>query len=137
MFRENVLVKNDVIKRISTTMVPVALNYQRVQDTKSPESRFLRPLIGSKGDRQGVYIFSPSGKKLGQGISFGNMKVKTLKMIAQALKTFGPVSPRKVKKASLNLFRGKGVRPDGSVRLASCGQLLSILGFGGVIPSWK
>jgi hypothetical protein len=32
MFRENVLVNERIIERISSTMVPVALNYEKVQD---------------------------------------------------------------------------------------------------------
>ena len=59
MFRENVLVHEDIIDRISATMVPVALDYQKVLDRKSPEARFLLPLLKEKGDRQGIWVFSP------------------------------------------------------------------------------
>ena len=118
MFRENVLVKDDVIDRISKTMVPVAMDYEIVQKNASPEARFVNRLVGSEGHTAGVYIFSPDGKKLGSGVSFGNMRVKTLRMIAASLEKFGPVEPRKFEAIDLNPYRGIGVRPDGSVRLA-------------------
>ena len=118
MFRENVLTKDDVIDRISKTMVPVAINYERVQRGNSPEARFVRRLLGAEGDRQGVYIFSPSGRMLASGVSFGDMKAKTHRMIDKAFGSFGPVQPRLVEKIQLNPYRGKGIRSDGSVRLA-------------------
>jgi len=39
--------------------------------------------------------------------------------------------------ANPNLKRQKQPKKRPEKDLASCGQLLSILGFGGVIPSWK
>ena len=118
MFRENVLTKDDVINRISKAMVPVAVNYESVQKGNSPEARFVRRLLGAEGDRQGVYIFSPSGKMLASGVSFGDMRAKTHRMIDKALGSFGSFQPRSVEKIQLNPYRGKGIRPDGSVRLA-------------------
>ncbi len=43
MFRENVLVNQQIIDRVSETMIPVALDYQKVLDQKTPEARFLLP----------------------------------------------------------------------------------------------
>ncbi len=65
MFRENVLVNEDVINRISETMIPVALDYQKVLDRKSPEARLLLPLMKQRNQEQGLWIFSPQGKALG------------------------------------------------------------------------
>ncbi len=118
MFRENVLVRDDVIERISESMIPVALDYQKVLNRKSREARFLLPLMKEKGDLQGIWLFSPQGQKLGHGVSFGNMHEKTMRMIDNALETFGPVKPRRVAKVELNPHRGTGFRSDGSVRLA-------------------
>ena len=118
MFRENVLVKDDIIDRISETMIPIALNYQKVLDRRSAESRFLRPLMKREGDNQGAWIFTPEGKTLGRFSGFGDMRGKTKRMIEDALETFGPVTLREVDDGVADPDRGKGYRKDGSVRLA-------------------
>ena len=118
MFRENVLVKKDIIDRLSETMIPVALDYQKMLDRKTREARYLLPLMKERGDKQGVWIFSPQGKTLGRGVSFGNMHGKTHRMIDKALKTFGSVKVRRVAKVETHPHRGKGFRSDGSVCLA-------------------
>ena len=66
MFRENVLIKNDIIERVSETMIPVALDYQKVMDRTTSDSRFIRSLIKQPGDIQGVYVLSHRGKILGR-----------------------------------------------------------------------
>jgi|GEM_PF-7055436 hypothetical protein len=120
MFRENVLIKDDVIERISQTMVPVVLDYQKVLNRNSREARFLLPMMKEKAkdDLQGFWLFTPAGKNLGHGVGFVKMKEKTMRMIDNALDAFGTVEPRRFEKVELNPHRGIGFRTDGSVRLA-------------------
>ena len=118
MFRENVLVNQQIIDRVSQTMVPVALDYQKVLNRNSPEARFLLPLMKKRSDKQGVWIFTPRGKALGGFVGFGDMLGQTKRVIEGALKAFGPVEPRKVAKVGTHGDRGKGFRSDGSVCLA-------------------
>ncbi|MCZ6765690.1 MAG: hypothetical protein O7D32_02030 [bacterium] len=120
MFRENVLVRDDIIERIAGTMIPLALDYQKVINRRSKESQFLLPLMKKKkGDKQGVWIFSPKGKVLGGPLSgFGNMVQKTKGLVENALRHFGPVTARKRNVVATHPYRGKGVKSDGSVCLA-------------------
>ena len=118
MFRENVLVNDEIIARITGNMIPVALDYQKMLQRGSKEARFLLPLMKQRSDKQGVWIFSPQGKYLGGFIGFGNMVQKTKAIIDNALKAFGPVTPRKARVVDTHPYRGKGVMPNGSVSLA-------------------
>jgi hypothetical protein len=99
-------------------MVPVALDYQKVQDSASKEAQFIRPLMKQRKQEQGVWIFSPEGKALGGFSGFGNMVGQTKQVIDDALKDFGPVTPRKIEPADANPHRGIGFMPDGGVCLA-------------------
>ena len=118
MFRESVLVNEEVIKRVSETMVPIALNYQLVLDRSNSESKHIRSLIDRPGDIQGVYVFSPDGKQLGGSIGFGDMVGKTKRMLEASLKAFGPVKIRQAPARKLLPNRGIGFNADGGVTLA-------------------
>jgi hypothetical protein len=118
MFRENVLTKPQIIDRITSTMVPVAVDFQKVQDTTSRESRFLKPMMEQRKQDQGVWIVSPDGKALGGFIGFGDMAGRMKQVIDDALEAFGSVEPRRTAPADTHPHRGKGVMADGSVCLA-------------------
>ena len=45
MFRENVLTQDEIIDRIASTMVPVALDYQKFENPRSKESQLLHLLM--------------------------------------------------------------------------------------------
>ena len=116
MFRENVLTKDEMIERIASTMVPVAVDRWKADDPKTREAQFLQPFLKKNPPNGSPCIYSPEGKVLGdfQGYDFGRMK----QVIDDALKAFGPVKPRKVKPVETHPYRGKGVMRDGSVCLA-------------------
>jgi hypothetical protein len=118
MFRENVLTQREIIDRIASTMVPVALDYQTLQDAKSPEAKLLLPLMTQRDQDQGVWIFAPDGKALGGFVGFGDMVGQTKDVIEGALKSFGPITPRRVEPVETDPYRGRGVMQDGSVCLA-------------------
>jgi hypothetical protein len=86
MFRENVLVREDIIDRISETMIPVAPDYQKVLNRESHESRLVRSMIKDLGDIQGVRVMTPDGRILGKFSGFGDMAGKAKRMIEDALK---------------------------------------------------
>lgn len=120
MFRENVLTQDVIIERVASTMVPVALDYQKVLDSRSKEAQFLRPLMRQRNQQQGVWIFSPEGKALGGFEGFGDMVGQTRRIIEDALRAFGPVKPREAMAVDTHPYRGKGVMRDGRVCLAEC-----------------
>ena len=116
MFRENVLTKDEIIDRIASTMVPVAVDRWKAEDPKTREAQFLQPFLKRNPAKGSPCIYSPEGKVLGEfhGFDFARMK----NVIDDALKAFGPVEPRKVKPVEIHPYRGKGVMRDGSVSLA-------------------
>lgn len=116
MFRENVLTKDEIIDRIASTMIPVAVDRWKAEDPKTKEAQFLQPFLKKNPAKGSPCIYSPEGTVLGdfQGYDFGRMK----QVIDDALKAFGPVKPRKVKPVETHPYRGKGMMRDGSVSLA-------------------
>jgi len=118
MFRENVLTNDEIIDRISTTMIPVVVDYQKAQDPNTREGKFLLPLMKQRKQDQGVWIFSPEGKALGGFVGFGDMVAQTRKTIDDALKAFGSVAPRHVAAQDTQPHRGKGIMPNGGVCIA-------------------
>jgi len=118
MFRENVLTQDSIIDRISSTMVPVVVDFQTIQDPKSKEGQLLRPLMKQRKQEQGVWIFSPDGKALGGFVGFGDMVGQTTQVIEDALKVFGPVKLREAKGVATHPYWGNGVMPNGRVCLA-------------------
>lgn len=121
MFRENVLNHPDVIDRLARRMVPIAVNYETVQDSLSPESQFLRPLMKQRPERrdeQGVWIFSPQGQVLGGFVGFGDMLGRTKEEIDRALEAGANTKLAEREVEVVHPFRGKDVRQDGSVSLA-------------------
>jgi hypothetical protein len=118
MFRENVLTDEGIIRLVAETMVPVALDHRRLQDTDTPEAQFLLPLMKQRDQDQGVWIFAPDGKALGGFVGFGDMAGQTRKTIEEALEAFGPVERREAEPEPLHPYRGRGTMHDGSVCLA-------------------
>lgn len=126
MFRENVLVNDQIIERIASSMIPIALDIQTAFDAESKQARLLQPMIrpgrprGLSNERdQGIWILSPTGEVLaGPGVGFGDMIGETNDIIDQALHAFGPVERRTVRAKETHPYRGRGVMSDGSVTLA-------------------
>jgi hypothetical protein len=118
MFRENVLTRDDIIDRIATTMVPIAVDTWRAEDPKTQESQFLQPFLKEHPAKGSPCIYSPEGTVLGAFQGYGDMAGKTRTLIENALKTFGPVKLRQAKAVEAHPYRGKGVMSNGSVSLA-------------------
>ncbi len=116
MFRENVLTQEDIMDRIASTMVPVAVDRRKTEDPRTKEAQFLQPFLTKNAAKGSPCIYSPGGKVLGafQGWDFGRMQ----QVIDDALKAFGPVKPRTVPPVETHPYRGKGMMRDGSVSLA-------------------
>jgi hypothetical protein len=116
MFRENILTDDEIIDRIASTMVPVAVDRVKAEDPKTKEAKFLQPFLKKNPAQGSPCIYSAEGKVLGafQGYDWGRM----LPLINESLKAFGPVKPREVKPVETHPHRGKGVMRDGSVSLA-------------------
>lgn len=118
MFRENVLTRDDIIDRIRSTMVPVAVDRWKADDPDTREARFLQPFLEAHPPPGSPCIYSPDGRVLGGFRGFDDMAGRMRKVIEDALRLFGPVKPREAKAVEIQPHRGKGVMSDGSVRLA-------------------
>jgi hypothetical protein len=119
MFRENVLTQDDIIDRIASTMVPVAVDRWKAEDPTTREAQFLRPFMKNHPAQGSPCIFAPDGRFLGGFHGYGDMAGRTRKLLDDALKAFGPVKPREAAALETHPYRGKGVMPDGGVSLAA------------------
>lgn len=118
-----------MIRSISTSFVPVAVNLYKIRTDKGPGGELFRSLARQMDQYQGFWVSSPDGKALGKYHDWnGDPSVPIGKrvslMLDAALQAFGPVKPRDVKPVDHLPYRGKGVQPDGSVKVALYGRLL-------------
>lgn len=120
---------DEVIRVITTTFVPVAVNLYKIREDRGPAGDLFRSVQRQMDQYQGFWIVSPEGKALAKyhdwngdpGVPL-NQRVRI--MLENGLKSFGVVKPREAKPTDLLPYRGKGVQPDGSVSLALYGRLL-------------
>jgi len=127
-----------VVKLVSANFVPTHFNNNDpTRDRDSASARLWTAIKSQKAlQGQGVWVVAPDGKVIG-GMSaevdgrpserVGNgpgapfranprFADAVLVLLDEALRDFGPVTPRDVKPQPLP-FRGAGIRPDGGVRL--------------------
>jgi hypothetical protein len=110
-----------MIRLISSSFVPVAVDLIVIQGAKTPEGDLYRSIKKQRPQYQGLWFVAPDGNVLGGFMAPKNPQTWTLEIhtaIEETLKAFGPVTPRKAERIDLHPFRGIGVRPDGSVNLA-------------------
>jgi hypothetical protein len=119
---------DDSINRvIARNCVPVAVNRNSVQDAKTPSGELYRAIHKQRPQNQGLWIVAPDGKVLG---GFHDIKDKSnwtgevREAIDAALTAYGKIPPRDVKPVDPHPFRGRGVKPDGSVALASSVRIM-------------
>ncbi len=119
--RAGPLSQDDVVRRVSANFVPVALDRKVLLQGKGQE--LLKSLQRQKPQYHGLWIVSPDGRVLA---AHSESKAKDreswtreiVETLETALRSFGPVAPRKVGPVDLQPYRGTGLRPDGSVSLA-------------------
>ena len=110
-----------VIGRVTINFVPVAVNLYKMRQARDAGGELFRSVQRQKDQYQGIWIVSPQGKVLAghhEMKSHETWTQEVLDTIDAALKAFGPVPRREVKKANPLPFRGQGVQTDGSVCLA-------------------
>jgi hypothetical protein len=129
------LSNDDVIRRVSATFVPVAVNLYKVREADDAGGELFRSVQRQKDQYQGVWIVSPEGKvlagihdyqsvrdqeklKLDTGEVRRRMAEELLAVADQAIDEFGPVAARSAQAVDLLPSRGRGVQGDGSVTLA-------------------
>lgn len=100
----------------------MALNLYEIRKASGAAGEFFAK-IGKQtpSQYQGLYVVSPDGEVLssrGAQPKKGTWEADTLKMLAEGLKAFGPVTVRKVVWVDPKPDRGTGVRDDGSIVLA-------------------
>ena len=110
-----------MIRRISTEFVPVAVNLYKVRRAKDAGGDLFRSVQRQKDQYQGIWIVSPEGRVLAGHHDIKNHKTwsqEILETIDGGLRAFGSVSPRRAKRENPLPYRGRGVKPDGSVSVA-------------------
>jgi hypothetical protein len=116
-----------VVQRISATMVPLAINNDRIPPT--PGGRLIRSVLHDTNASQGLWILHPRGSVLGyhyfrprpgesNSASDARWVRETREFVETGLKEFGPVAERSVVPKPVVPQRGQGWLPDGSMRLA-------------------
>jgi hypothetical protein len=111
-----------VIRFISRTCVPVALNLYEIRKAKGTAGDFFRNVQKQRpAQYQGLYLVAPDGKVLASHQNFKSDKTWPQEVLADlepGLKAFGTVTQRTVTPADPLPERGVGIRADGSVCLA-------------------
>ncbi len=110
-----------VIRRVSTSFVPVAVNLYKTRNAKDAGGELFRSVQRQKDQYQGIWIVSPDGNVLAGHHEIKSHETWTQEVIEAtdvALGIFGSVQPRQVEAANPLPFRGHGVQPDGGVCLA-------------------
>jgi hypothetical protein len=110
-----------VIRFISRSCVPVALNLYEIRKAKGAAGDFFRGVQKQRpAQYQGLYLVHPDGKVLASHQNFKSDKTWPQEVLADlqpGLKAFGEVKPRQFRRADPLPQRGAGVHRDGSVRL--------------------
>lgn len=120
---------DEVIRVVSTSFVPVAVNLYRIREDRGPGGELFRSVQRQMDQYQGFWVVSPEGKALAKyhdwrGDPSVPLSKRVLMMLEDSLKALGAVKPRSVKRMEPLPYRGKGVQPDGSVNVALYGRLL-------------
>jgi hypothetical protein len=112
----------DVIRLISTSFVPVALNLYEIRKEKGEAGDFFRQVQKQRpAQYQGLYVVSADCKVLSSHQAFKSHKTWPAEVTAslnEGIKEFGPIAPRQVERIDPTPCRGIGVQPDGAVTLA-------------------
>jgi len=110
-----------VIRRISTDLVPVAVNLYKIRAARDAGGDLFRSVQKQKDQYQGIWIVSPDGRVLAGHHEVRDHKEWSKEVLAavdSALGAFGPVTPREAGRADLLPHRGRGELPDGGINLA-------------------
>jgi hypothetical protein len=110
-----------VILQVTANLVPVAVNLYKVRKLEDDGGKLFRSVQRQKDQYQGIWIVSPEGNVLAGLHDFQSAQTwsqEVLDTIAAALKSYGPVQPRKTVAPQTLRERGKGFQPDGKVSLA-------------------
>lgn len=124
--RAGPLSDDEVIRRISTMFVPVAIDLWEVRADKGPAGDLLRSVRKQMDQYQGFWIVSPEGKALAMPTWKEHLAAASAvrNALDEVLQSFGPVKPREAKWVDPLPHRGTGVQPEGSVTLAIYGRLM-------------
>lgn len=112
-----------VVRVVKRDVVPVAVNLYKIREAKGAAGDFFREVQKQKPEMyQGVYVVDPDGKVLAVQ-SREPEKPKSwagdlLEVLADGVKAYGTVTPRKAKWVDPQPFRGVGTTDDGGVVLA-------------------
>jgi hypothetical protein len=120
---------DQVIDRISTLFIPVAVNLYEIRNDKGPGGDLFRSVQKQMDQYQGFWLVSSEGKALAKKHEWqesdpAKQPKELVKTMDEVLKVVGPVKPRQAKPTNLYPYRGTGVQSDGSVTLALYGRLM-------------
>ncbi len=112
-----------VVRLVSESFVPVAVNLYTIREDKGPAGDFFRKLNRQFVQYQGLYLAAPDGKLLVKKQMWTLENVR--EGLKEGLRTFGPVKPRRGHSEYL-ARRGCGVDKDGCVILSVSTKLLFV-----------
>lgn len=97
------------------------MNLYKVRSDRGPAGDLFRSAQKQAPNYQGIWILDGEGKVVGSHVKFKSHETWPRELLADleaALKAFGPVEPRSVKREDPLPHRGRGVQPDGTYCLA-------------------
>jgi hypothetical protein len=127
--RSGLLNNDEAIRLLSTMFIPVSVDLIRIRKDQGPGGELFRSVQRQLDTYQGWWIVSPEGRALkvepraSPGFIMKDHIENSLGVMTDALKEWGPLTPRQVKWTDPLPYRGRGVQPDGSVSLAAHGRL--------------
>jgi hypothetical protein len=111
-----------VIKLISTSFVPVALNHFELEASRDEAGDFFRSVYQQKPQYQGIWLVAPDGQVLTASVREGTALAVWPKLLLEDLrsgmKEFGAITPRRAAPTNPHPYRGIALRPDGGITLA-------------------
>jgi hypothetical protein len=118
-----------VIDRISTMFIPVAVNLYEIREDKGPGGKLFLSVQKQMDQYQGFWLVTPDGRALAKKHDWlesdpAKRPGELVRAMDDVLNAVGNVKPRPVKPVNLFPHRGTGVQVDGSVNIALYGRLM-------------
>ncbi len=127
-----------VIQWITANCVPVALDRHTIAGDKGETGSIFRSIYQQEPQYQGLWLVAPDGRVLGAtGRVPGDVASwpqEALADLRTGMKKFGTIEPHRVTRVDSLPFRGKGVRPDGSVTLAVSDRRINVKNLSQEVP---
>jgi hypothetical protein len=120
---------DQVIDRISTMFIPVAVNLYEIRKDEGAGGTLFRSVQKQMDQYQGFWLVAPDGRALAKKHDWlekdpARQPGELVRAMDDVLKAVGSVKPRDAKRVNLFPHRGSGVQADGNVTFALYGRLM-------------